>query len=253
LSIKSHYLCRRKIELPPTIFPKKNYMRNNFKGYFLTGIILLLLLGGIKAQEPASVRYTVDKVLPQVYCINGLAINFTEENRERIISAREINLGSSDNIEIKTLKLEKHRSGATAPAEGTTDQIEFTTKDLGKHKVDLWVGDYGGNWARKSTYIVVTDLTLAKKETTNKVYANNYPNPFTGSTEISFEMPNAGLASVSILDSKGILIKKIKTIYPKGKQVIEINKSDLPAVGIYYYQITTEQGSVTKNMIMVNY
>jgi len=253
LSVKSLYICHRKIELPPSIFPKKNYMQNNLIGYFLTGIILLLSLGGIKAQESAKVRYTVDNVLPEVYCINGLAINFTKENRERTISAREINIGSSDNIEIKTLKLEKHRSGATAPEDSATDKIEFTAKDLGKHKIDLWVGDFGGNWARKSTYILVADLTIAKKETPNKVYAKNYPNPFSGSTRISFEMQNPGLASLSILDSKGILIKEIKAIYPKGKQAIEINKSDLPTAGIYYYQITTEQGVITKNMIMVNY
>jgi len=228
-------------------------MRNNLIGYFLTGIILLLLLGGIKAQESAEVRYTVDNVLPEVYCINGLAINFTKENRERIITAREINIGSSDNIEIKTLKLEKHRSGATAPEGSATDKIEFTAKDLGKHKIDLWVGDFGGNWARKSTYILVTDLTIAKKGTSKEVYAKNYPNPFSVSTRISFEMPNSGLASLLILDSKGILIKEIKAIYPKGKQVVEINKSDLPTEGIYYYQINTEQGSITKNMIMVNY
>ncbi len=228
-------------------------MRNNFTWYFLTGIILLLSLGGIKAQESAKVRYTVDKVLPKVYCINGLAINFTDENRERIISAREINMGSIDNIEIKTLKIAQHRPEATAPANDATDQIEFTAKDVGKHKIDLWVGDFGGNWARNSTYILVNDLALAKKEGTKEVYANNYPNPFSRQTRISFKMQKAGLVSVSILDSKGILIKEIKTIYPKGEQVIEINKSDLPAEGIYYYQITTEQGSITKNMIMVNY
>ncbi len=228
-------------------------MRHNIIWCFLTGVFFLLSFGNTEAQEIADIRYTVDEELPKVYCINGLAINFTKENKSKIISAQEINLGSSDNIGIKRLKIEKHRPNATAPLDSAIDKIKFTTKDLGKHKIDLWVGDFGGNWARKSTYILVSDLTQVKSEIVNEVYANNYPNPFSERTQISFEMLKQGPATLSILDSKGFLIKKIKAVYPKGKQVIEIKKSDLPTVGVYYYQIITNQGSITKNMIMVNY
>lgn len=228
-------------------------MRNNLTWYFLMGIILLLPFSGLEAQESADVRYTIDEVLPKVYCINGLAINFNEKDRVRIISAQEINVGSFDNIGIKSLKLEKHRLGATTPGRDATDIIKFTAEDLGKHKIDLWVGDFGGNWAKKSTYIIVTDLFLEEKVVEKLGQVNNYPNPFTELTRINFEMRNSGPANISILDSKGILIKEIKANYPKGKQAIEINRSDLPEVGIYYYQITTKQGTMTKNMIMVNY
>ncbi len=219
----------------------------------MIGVIFILLTLRIDAQESADVRYTVDEVPPKVHCINGMAINFTEDHRIRTISAQEINLGSSDNIGIKTLKLVRHRSDATSPGDEATEQMVFTAKDLGKHKIDLWVGDFGGNWARKSTYVVISDLSLNRGQVIKEIYINNHPNPFSEQTRINFEMQNAGQASISILDSKGILVKKIEGIYPKGKQVIEINKSDLPAVGIYYYQVTTAQGSITKNMIMVNY
>jgi hypothetical protein len=228
-------------------------MRYYITGYFLSGVFFLLSFGRIGAQEVADIRYTVDEELPKVYCINGLAINFTKENKSRTISTREINLGSSDNIGIKAVKIEKHRPDADTPSDSATDEINFTAKDLGKHKIDLWVGDFGGNWARKSTYILVSDLTLAKVVATKEMDVNNSPNPFSERTQISFEMLKSGVATLSILDSKGVLIKKTKTIYPKGKQIIEINKSDLPGIGVYYYQIITNQGSITKNMIMVNY
>lgn len=228
-------------------------MRHYIIWCFLAGVFFLLSFGKVGAQEAADIRYTVDEELPKVYCINGLAINFTKEKRSRTVTAQEINLGSSDNIGIKLVKLEKHRPNATAPSGSAIDKIKFTAKDLGKHKVDLWVGDFGGNWARKSTYILVSDLTLSKVEGTKEMDANNYPNPFSEGTQISFELLQSGAAKLSILDGKGILIKEIKGVYPKGKQVIEINKSDLPGVGVYYYQIITNQGSITKNMIMVNY
>ncbi len=228
-------------------------MRYKVIWFFLTGVMLLLSFGKGVAQEVTDIRYTVDEVLPKVYCINGLAINFTKENKSRIISAREINLGSSDNIGIKALKLEKHRLNATTPGKNANDKIGFTVKDLGKHKIDLWVEDFGGNWARKSTYILVSDLSITEVESTNEIYANNYPNPFSDRTQISFEMLEPGSASVSILDNKGMLIKEIKSVYPQGKQTIEISKSDLPEIGVYYYQITTGEGSIIKNMIMVNY
>jgi len=66
-------------------------------------------------------------------------------------------------------------------------------------------------------------------------------------------MCKAGLASIAILNNREGLIKATNAIYPKGKQVVEINKSDLPAAGVYYYQITTDQGTITKDMIMMNY
>jgi len=228
-------------------------MRYSIIWYLLAGIILLFPFSGVEGQALADVRYTVDKVLPVVYCINGLAINFTEEDRVRTISAREINLGSFDNIGIKNLKIEKHRSGTTAPTSAAMDKMKFTAKDLGKHKIDLWVEDFGGNWASKSTYIIVSDLYMGAAVEVEEVSATNYPNPFSDRTQISFEMCKAGLASIAILNNRGGLIKATNAIYPKGRQVVEINKSDLPAAGVYYYQITTDQGTITKNMIMVNY
>ncbi len=220
--------------------------------YLLSGVFFLLFSLRIDAQVSADIRYTVDEVSPKVYCINGLAINFTDNHRVRTISAREINLGSSDNLGIKGFKIEKHRPEATTPEEDAMAQMTFKAKDLGKHKIDLWVEDFGGNWARKSTYVVVSDLAL-KEQGLNNLSAGNYPNPFSEQTRISFEMPISGPVRISILNSKGILFKKIEFVYPKGKQFIEINRSDLPGVGVFYYQITTKQGSITKNMIMVNY
>ena len=213
----------------------------------------MLSFGDLKAQKVEKVRYTVDEVVPQVHCLNGLAINFDKDFREREISTGEINLGSYDNVGIKRLILDYHVANAKAPQIKATDKISFTARDLGKHKIDLWVEDYGGNWARKSTYVVVSDLTIVENEITNTVKINNFPNPFTDYTQISFDMPNSGKADLTILDSKGSLIKEIKGIYPKGEQVIKINKSDLPEIGIYFYRISFDQESITKSMIMVNY
>ena len=149
-------------------------MRFNLTWCFLLGAMIILSFGESKAQEVAKFRSIIDEVIPQVYCINGLAINFTQEFRERELSAQEINVGSYDNKGIKTLILDHHIPKAEAPRFKATNKLRFTAKDLGKYKIDLWVEDFGGNWARKSTYVVVSDLTIDEKEIANQITLNNY-------------------------------------------------------------------------------
>ena len=82
------------------------------------------------------------------------------------------------------------------------------------------------------------------------LYQNN-PNPFNTNTVIGFNLPEASNATLKIMDVTGKLIKQIDGEYVKGFNQITIDKSDLQATGILYYQLETGKFTATRKMIIV--
>ncbi len=80
----------------------------------------------------------------------------------------------------------------------------------------------------------------------------NEPNPWTGSTNISFELPEAGKAVLTLYDMTGQLVKVIEGEYNKGLQSIQLQKKDIPAVGLLYYRLDSGNYSATKKMIRLD-
>jgi len=85
--------------------------------------------------------------------------------------------------------------------------------------------------------------------------ANNYPNPFTNKTNISYTLPEAGKVQVVIYSKMGQIVSTIvDQSQDAGQQTVEFNHSDLNA-GVYFYKITlnglTKYYTVTKSMVVV--
>ncbi len=84
------------------------------------------------------------------------------------------------------------------------------------------------------------------------IYAlmNNYPNPFNPSTQIQFQIPQAGFVSLVVYD---VLGKEIATLVNEFKQ--PGNYSTLFAIGssyssgVYFYRLTSNNFSSVKKMI----
>ena len=77
----------------------------------------------------------------------------------------------------------------------------------------------------------------------------NEPNPFRGSTVVSFNLPKATNATLSIYDVTGKVVYKLSKDYAAGfnsEIVREINTS-----GVLYYQIDTDEFPATKKMIVI--
>jgi len=79
----------------------------------------------------------------------------------------------------------------------------------------------------------------------------NSPNPFSESTVISFFMKEAGVATISIYDLNGKVLKVMEGDFNMGTNAITVTKSDLPVNGMLYYQLNTDNFSATKKMIFV--
>ena len=102
-------------------------------------------------------------------------------------------------------------------------------------------------------HLEVMDLDI--QFTTNPIMlqvGQNQPNPFSERTTIGFNMPVAGFVDLTITDLTGRQILVTRQDYPVGHHQIKINRADLNATGVLYYQLTTDFGQVTKKMLVLD-
>ena len=84
----------------------------------------------------------------------------------------------------------------------------------------------------------------------------NYPNPFNPETSISYEIASDGLAKIEIFNLKGQLVKTlINETKVSGPHKVVWNGTDKygrkVASGLYQYRLTTNEGSITKKMMLM--
>ncbi|MEM8906659.1 MAG: cohesin domain-containing protein, partial [Bacteroidota bacterium] len=88
---------------------------------------------------------------------------------------------------------------------------------------------------------------------TNAAFAlyQNRPNPFKDQSIIGFVLPESSSATLSIYDVSGRMLRSITGDFAKGYNEININRSELNAAGVLYYQLDTPNHSATKKMIVI--
>ncbi len=79
----------------------------------------------------------------------------------------------------------------------------------------------------------------------------NVPNPFSETTTIGFRLAEASPATVTITDVSGRVVKRIAGEYAKGFNEIQLNRSELPGSGIFYYRLDTPEHTATKMMLLI--
>ncbi|MEM6966215.1 MAG: T9SS type A sorting domain-containing protein [Bacteroidota bacterium] len=78
----------------------------------------------------------------------------------------------------------------------------------------------------------------------------NRPNPAYGATTIPFELEKAGTATLKVMDINGKVVSVIEGDFVKGYNEIQV--MNLQGSGIMYYQLETNETTLTKKMILVN-
>jgi len=81
---------------------------------------------------------------------------------------------------------------------------------------------------------------------------NNKPNPFKEVTTVSFDLPDAGTAKLTIFDISGRIVKAQEQEFAKGYNEIQIEKATLKGGGIYFYQLETATHTAKKKMILID-
>ncbi|MCP4547284.1 MAG: T9SS type A sorting domain-containing protein, partial [bacterium] len=84
----------------------------------------------------------------------------------------------------------------------------------------------------------------------------NYPNPFNPTTKISFNLPEAGLASLKVFDATGRLVKVLSDSHlVAGEHTLTWDGRDEQgnhlSSGMYFYRLRAENINLSKRMILV--
>ena len=79
----------------------------------------------------------------------------------------------------------------------------------------------------------------------------NRPNPFGAETTISFTLPEAMDATLTIYDVSGRVLKQVTRNYAAGYNEALIERNELSGAGVLYYQLETATETATRKMILV--
>ena len=79
----------------------------------------------------------------------------------------------------------------------------------------------------------------------------NVPNPSTGETEIPYELKNNSNVTLSIYDVTGNEVMNQSVNSSKGHHTFKVSSDNL-AAGVYYYTVSTTEGSITHKMIVAH-
>jgi len=127
---------------------------------------------------------------------------------------------------------------------------------LASTEVSFIATDGCGNTTTISTFyriigIGTSSLTSTISYAKEFILLQNRPNPFAQETIIGFQLPEATEASLTIYDIAGRVVWKQTKSYEAGKHHIMMDKADLGATGVFYYQLSTDEYSATKKMIVL--
>jgi hypothetical protein len=78
----------------------------------------------------------------------------------------------------------------------------------------------------------------------------NEPNPFTKLTVVAFRLPEAGQVKLTVYDAAGKVVRVYEMDGAKGLNQITIQRSEVNASGVLYYQLDAKNHTATKRMII---
>jgi len=79
----------------------------------------------------------------------------------------------------------------------------------------------------------------------------NYPNPFTGTTAIQFNLPTTEEVTIDVYDMQGALVKDLANgLMQSGANTVNFDGANLPA-GVYEYRLNAASGVMTGLMSLV--
>ena len=96
--------------------------------------------------------------------------------------------------------------------------------------------------------INMTERTASEGEI---VLMQNEPNPFKTFTKVSFEMPVAAEATITVTDVTGKVIVTRELNAERGVNTVEFTREELGISGVLFYTLTSGGFSATKKMIVV--
>jgi len=99
----------------------------------------------------------------------------------------------------------------------------------------------------------VTDkIELSFKTIAGLAVSQNEPNPWKDRTNINFTISDNGYVGFNVMDLSGKLILSKSNYFNAGSNQINLERSELPNAGLYFYEIYSQGQKVTKKMIILD-
>ncbi len=151
----------------------------------------------------------------------------------------------------------------------TEDFITWNQMDFGgmegevtaaqSDSVNLYVGftvrkkngrDNGGLYSRPMEQLLV-GIENYLEVSTGTVLNQNFPNPFSGTTRISYSIEKSEFVTLNVYDNYGRHLKTLVNNYQtKGNYTIDFEANNLPS-GIYNYTIQTRNSAIKSRMMII--
>lgn len=129
-------------------------------------------------------------------------------------------------------------SGITEPA-----GLGFNSKDISSSEV---IFEFFTN-----NSLVVTSEELSDVSPVHFSLSQNYPNPFNPSTNISFELPKAGLVQLKVYNLLGQEVASlVNGRMNSGNHTVKFDASRHSS-GVYIYRLVSGDQSITKKMMLI--
>lgn len=138
--------------------------------------------------------------------------------------------------------------------------IHCTAKDLTLLEEPILIGLYDGCEIANPAAQVYGEVTLSMPELVTLAVgvnnnkdemwlSNNFPNPFSNTTTISYQIPQYGHVSIKVYDITGnVLSELINSNQTKGAYNVEFNRVGLEA-GIYFYKLEFGNSEINKTIV----
>ncbi|MEM6963351.1 MAG: HYR domain-containing protein [Bacteroidota bacterium] len=110
---------------------------------------------------------------------------------------------------------------------------------------------YAATASGSDLFDVTLEFNGAEVASEFELYQNT-PNPFKAETVIGFNLPKAGEITLKIYDVSGRVLKLVQMDAAKGFNSVIVNRAELDATGVLYYQLDTDDDTATKKMIIVD-
>ncbi|MBW6516293.1 MAG: T9SS type A sorting domain-containing protein [Candidatus Cloacimonetes bacterium] len=194
-------------------------------------------ISSFKTGSVGSDVYVVYTMLPdEVYVTKALDLDFEDWSEPAPIKQTETDVSESDISAIIVLPINGVPKSAVAWAE------HWSVDDI-----DIY---FDGEWREETSVDDIETITNAT------ILRGNYPNPFNPDTNIEFYLAEAGVVSINIYNIKGQKVKTlINDMLHVGEHRIvwngENDNGQIVSSGIYFYNMTTQNYSETKKMILM--
>ena len=113
---------------------------------------------------------------------------------------------------------------------------------------------FDGSLFAQSLGLEFTDVLSSASEVSEKAFVlyPSTPNPFSERTKVSFDLPQASNVNIVITDLTGRVVYTRTASMSAGYNEFLINKNDLNASGVYYYQIKASNYEASSKMILID-